>query len=248
MKGFKILQNSFKEERKVPIKRQPVYNFLKRTLDRADIQKQHIKDATEDFIHSFFLETGIKKIRMISLPGVTWQFEKSLRKRLAMYWQHRIKVSLIGCESDYKVFCLSASKMPGNEQESRNPFYSDNAGFYVVQNNKNMCHLLNADIFDVLNKQNSTGLKYDIAWFDTTNTVISIRKKIQNIGSQMSHVSVLIFTVLKGREHFSEHVDRVEYLSDCISPFGYKLMRRWEYFDTCPMLHLIFTRDANHAL
>lgn len=240
MEGFVTKVWSFKRDY-LPTKRaEPVYNFLRRTIDKQDTEKQKVKYLTENFIHKFFLERRTKKIKMLSLPGVTWDFERLLRRRLALNEKFRIKVAVTGCEMDYKVFRLSASNMPGKNKLQ--PYFSDNLGSYVVTNTKDMVYLLNADIFDVLAKENDKGVKYDCVWLDTTHTVISVGKKLRDFNERLSEESILIFTVLKGREHVRLETDRVDYLSNIVSPFGFNLARQFEYFDTCPMLHLIYTK------
>lgn len=249
-KGYSVLEWSYKKDYLPTKKREPVYRFIKRTVDKEDIEKQKIKQLTSDFIREFFISVGAKKIRLLSLPGVTWDFERSLRNRMsANRGQHRrherIKVSITGCESDYKLFRLSATRMPGHNQDTLKTFFSDNLGHYVVQNTHHMAYLLNADIFDVVNMKNDKGLKYDCIWFDTTNTVISITRKLGDISHIVSENSILIFTLLKGREHIRLGTDRTSYLTNYVSDMGYTLAHEIPYYDTCPMLHLIYQRKQS---
>lgn len=242
-KGFSVLEWSFKKDYQPTKKSEPVYNFLKRTMNKQDTEKQKTKHVTAKFIHDFFMKHNSTKIKLLCMPGITWDFEKNLRKRLRLYHKHhRIKLIVTGCELDYKIFCLSAAKMPGNEKDKRSPYFSDNLGAYVVTNLGNQTYLLNADIFDVISRPNNNGIKYDVVWFDTTNTVISIARKLNDFSTQMADNSILIFTVLKGREHVKFETNRTDFLSEKLLPMGYTLQKQIEYFDSSPMLHLIYAK------
>lgn len=241
-KGFRVLEWSFKKDYQPSIKREPVYNFLKRTINKEDVEKQLVKKLTVNFVWKFFRSIDARKIKLLSLPGVTWDFERQLKRKVGACQNYRTKVALTGCEVDYKVFCLSAAKIPGRVDHTLKPFFSDTAGCYIVHNSKHMTYLLNADIFEILKKRNHTGLNYNCVWFDTTHTVISVVKKLVDFNHMLADDCVLIFTVLKGREHIKFETNRTDYLTNHISSFGFELQHQKEYFDTCPMLHLIYTR------
>lgn len=245
-KGFRVLEYSFKRDYKPAEKRVPVYNFLKRTMYKEDEEKQKTKRVTINFIKKHFSALGYTKIKFLTLPGITWTFERMLRRELRM--DSRIKAIVTGCEIDYKVFCLSAAKMPGGQSSKLNPYFSNNLGHYVVTNSKDQVYLLNADIFDVIHRKNDKGIKYDCIWFDTTNTVISISRKLNDFSHLLSENAVLIFTVLKGREHLKFETNRTDFLTNCIAGMGFTLSKQIEYFDSCPMLHLIYQRNQNLPL
>src|SRR5580692_8894888 len=163
-------------------KRIPVYNFLRRTLNHETSNKDGVKRRMMNYIHDYFIESELKKIRTLTLPGITWDFEKSMRKRFGMFREHRIRVITFGCENDYKVFRISASKMPckGNDQSKLNPYYSDTIGYYVCNNMREQVYLLNIDIFDYLSLPNWNAEKLlNFIWFDTTHTVITIANRLK---------------------------------------------------------------------
>lgn len=241
-KGFKILEWSFKKDYVPTEKRIPVYNFLRRTMDKQDAEKQKAKDFTSDYIFNFFVSIKEKKVKLLTLPGLTWDFERRLKRRFGLNRRHRIRVAVTGCENDYKVFCLAAAKIPGRIDDKLQPYFSDNLGHYVVTNQHHQTYLLNADIFDVIKKTNDKGIKYNCVWFDTTNTVISVVNKLTNFNHALHDDCILIFTLFKGREHIKFETNRTDYLSNHLSPYGFKLSHQLEYFDTCPMIHLIYTR------
>src|SRR6185295_7163164 len=110
-KGYSVLEWSYKKDYLPTKKKEPVYRFINRTINKEDSEKQKIKKFTSDFIRDFFVSVGAKKIKLLSLPGVTWDFERELRNRMGANrgrknCRQRIKVSLTGCESDYKLFRL----------------------------------------------------------------------------------------------------------------------------------------------
>lgn len=241
-KGFRVLEWSFKKDYQPSVKREPVYNFLKRTLNKEDTEKQLVKRFTVNFVWKFFTGIKARKIKLLSLPGVTWDFERQLKRKAAACRDRGTKVTLTGCEMDYKVFRLSAAKIPGRVDHTLKPFFSDTAECYIVHNSKHMTYLLNADIFEVLKKRNDKGLNYNCVWFDTTHTVISVARKLTDFNHLLADECVLIFTVLKGREHIKFETNRTDFLTNHLAPFGFELQHQKEYFDTCPMLHLIYTR------
>lgn len=214
-------------------------------MDKEDTEKQKVKNFTIKFIQNHFINLQLNKIRILTLPGITWEFERMLRKKLATFKDFRIRTSVTGCENDYKVFCISATKMPGSTRGELKPFYSENLKHYVCINQKEMVHLVNMDIFDLITLHDPYKNKYDCIWFDTTNTVISIIKKLDGLKNCLSEHAIVVFTILKGREHFKFDTNRIDYLSDKLLEYGLNLVHTKEYFDTCAMLHLIYTKNAS---
>jgi len=215
-------------------------------MEKDTPQKDKIRRATLEYLHEFFLARKVKEIKFLTLPGTEWIFERAMRTRFHTYSQHRIITTITACERDYKVFTISAAKMPGSNRILA-PRFSDKLNHYVVTNHKEKVYLLHMDVFDLLSmfKDNIKDKRsvFDCIWLDSTNTVISIGRKIEGWENKLAPNAVVILTVLKGREHVKLETDRVTYISNILAKYDLKLVHQWEYFDTSPMLHLIFTKE-----
>lgn len=243
MEGFITIATKEKRKR-IPLKRQPVYSFLQRSLNGENYNKEIVKQDSMNFIQDFLMDKSEKIARFLTMPGVTWEWEKEIRSRFARRRSFRIRAVFHGCENDYKVFCLSAANMFGAKNGCFNPYFAEGVNAYVVTNVKEQVYLMNVDIFEFIsNATHKYDRKFNVIWLDTTNTVLSVFPKLKGLENVIDENCVFMLTVLKGREHFKFESGRVDYVTSFLKPFGFKLQREMPYFDTCPMLHLIYTRE-----
>ena len=240
MDGFTTIVTKEKRKR-IPLKMQPIYSFLQRSMTGQNVNKEDIKEQSASFIRDFFTENKMSVVRCLTMPGVSWEWERMLKLRLS-HSVPSIWVSVHGCEKDYKAFCLSAAHLPCGNDGTLRPQYSDFLKAYVVKNKPERVYLMNIDIFDLLTRNNPYPDKYHIIWFDTTGTVLSIFLRLKGLENWIGEKCVLMITVLKGREHWKFDSGRIDYVSKNLLPFGFTLAKQMSYFDTSPMLHLIYVK------
>lgn len=244
MEGFVTIVTKEKRKR-IPLKRQPVYSFLQRSLNRENSNKEIVKQDSINFIQDFLMDKSEKTARFLTMPGVTWDWEKEIRVRFGKRRSFRIRAVFHGCENDYKVFCLSAANMFGCNNGGRfNPYFAPNLNAYAVTNVKQQIYLMNIDIFDFISgATHKFDRKFNVIWLDTTNTVLSVFPRLKGLENIIADNCIFMLTVIKGREHWKFENGRINYVTSFLEPYGFKLQREMPYFDTCPMLHLIYTRE-----
>lgn len=191
---------------------------------------------------------GVKTVRLLTLPGAWWHFEKIA---LRNWSRDKIRLAIHACEINPAIFHIAATRMPQVDRRGlllkRCKEVSD---CHVVSNRRNAI-LLNCDIHRFIA---ATDKKFHMVWLDlmsqTTDTLVRTARRLNDIIEPHSAIAV---NVLQGRESNSVTMamgkrNRVQYWSDLIAEScpGMTLSHRWLYTDShaAMRLQLFFTRLA----
>lgn len=214
-----------------------IYEFAKRSKVNNTPEKDKIRNLTISYIHNFYIDNQISRARFLTLPSAWWRFEKLITERFYNFWHFRVKPSFVGCERDWNLFSMASVRMPKSNKILKQALNNE-MNCQVVANGSNYV-LFNTDIFNFMAH---TDKKFNCIWIDTQTPVSYILDKLPLINKVIMDQSLFILTVLKGREHIQLPTDRIECVTNAISDLGFTLAHSWEYFDTSPMLHLIYKK------
>jgi len=207
--------------------------------------KDTIRSNTIHEILNFITSNGITRQRFLTLPSAFWKFEKEIYSKLKQLEYSNCKFT--ACERDYQVFKIAATRMMRGNYTWQVKWIDD-LECEMVTNGKT-CKLFNIDVFKFLEGTDSNRLtkypdsvkeSYNIIWLDTMSPVSYLIDKLPSVLNYTPNgPSMIIITVLKGREHKSISGTRTEVISKCFP--GYNLVKSWEYMDSCPMLQLMYS-------
>lgn len=161
---------------------------------------------------------GRKGVRVLSLPGCWWHFEKALLGENGRKWTP----TFIGCEFDRRVFPLATLRMPHKPNGARPIRCKKMAelGDCDVISNSRDAILVNADIHQFIKVTNK---KFRLIWFDLMSmTTRKLLKSMKESLRVLEPECVLALNVLIGRESIDliadmrKFPDRAAFLADFV--------------------------------
>lgn len=206
---------------------------------------------TVKFVCSHFLKLGVDRVHFLTLPSAWWRFEGYITTR----FQEAVRrspelnepyIRFIGCERDWELYSLGCMHMPVRGKAPLKVKRHEELDCQVVTNSYNYV-FLNCDIFEYMRmvqpRKEPNDHKLDCIWLDTTVAITHVADKLKYLERVMNDNAVVILTVLKAREHKPIPLPREEYIESLMKPSGLQLIRKFEYNDSSPMLHLIYVKS-----
>lgn len=225
--------------------------FVKRTAEKDTPQKDQVRNETVKFIASHFINLKATSLQFLTLPSAWWRFEKYITTRFkeaARIFPERGKapyIRYIGCEREWTLFSLGCIHMPTDKRSLIKIKRHEELDCQLVTNSYDYV-FLNCDIFEYMrlikDRKEENDRKFDCIWLDTTVSITHIADKLQYLSNVIKDNSIVVLTVVKAREHVKIPLPRLEYIESLMKPLGLELIRKFEYKDSTPMLHLIYTK------
>lgn len=222
-----------------------ILNFVRANSTGLDTPaKDNVRTFTDNFIREFAIAHRMSELKILTLPSAWWRFEQNLRRRLKAA---EISLDIVGIEKSWKIFCMAAMNIPTSYRmgDMISQDLSEKHNCQVVHNG-NRCSILNLDIFDYMEK---TSNYFQCIWLDTNSPLTSFDERLHLVSRVIdpARPGVFAITFLKGRENRVIPKDRVRYVSSMISVADprMKLRAHFEYMDSSPMIHLIYSTDES---
>ena len=225
--------------------------FVKRTAEKETPQKDMVRMETVKFICSHLTKLGKDHLQFLTLPSAWWRFEGYITTRFkeaARRFPETVKetyIRFVGCEREWTLFQLGCLHMPTNQRSMIKVKRHEELDCQIVTNSYDYV-FFNCDIFEYMrvikDRKTEGDRKFDCIWLDTTVAITHIAEKLQHLSNVMNDNAVVVLTVVKAREHIKLPMPREEYIESLMKPLGLTLIRKFEYKDSTPMLHLIYTK------
>jgi hypothetical protein len=219
-----------------------IYNFVTASRTGGTPEKDVVRTETCRMAHDYFTERGAKLVRCLTLPSAWWKFERQLKK-LFFKSGSKIRTTFTCVERDWNLFCLASIKIPIRNKPLRQT-HDEGLNCQVVTNGSD-CNIIHADIFEYMGSD--PWKKFNFIWLDTQSPITSFDLKLHTVAGVLDYSKprMICITVLKARESRKLEQDRVKYITELLSRHipGIELFRSFEYMDSSPMLHLIFTAE-----
>lgn len=225
--------------------------FVKRTKEKETPQKDVVRRETVKYICDYFIGKKQDAVQFLTLPSAWWRFEGYIETRFREAARRDptipdVYTRFIGCERDWTLYTLGCVHMPRRGNAAIKVKRHEELDCQVVTNSYNYV-FFNCDIFDyiktVKERKAPDDHKCDCVWLDTTTAISHIDEKLKELPNILKEGSVVVLTVLKAREHKKLPLPREEYIESIMAPMGLKLIRKFEYMDSSPMLHLIYVKS-----
>lgn len=226
--------------------------FVKRTKEKDTPQKDVVRRETVKFICDHFIKLKKDSLQFLTLPSAWWRFEGYITTRFKEAFRRDPEnvvdpyIRFIGCERDWTLFSLGCIHMPTTSRSYIKVKTHEALDCQIVTNSYNYV-FFNCDIFEYMriieDRKEVDDRKFDCIWLDTTTAISHIDDKLQHISRVMKDDCVVVLTVLKAREHKKIPLPRLEYIESLMKPQGLELIRKFEYMDSSPMLHLIYVKS-----
>lgn len=204
--------------------------------------KDNVRTFTDNFIRDFALAHQMSEIKMLTLPSAWWRFETNIKRRLKAVG---ISVDIKGIEKSWKIFCMAAMNIPRSYKmgDMISQDLSEKHNCQVVHNG-NRCSIMHLDVFDYMEK---TSNYFQCIWLDTNSPATAFDQRLNLVSRVIDTHGPAVFaiTFLKGRENRVIPKNRVEYISSIIRKADprMRLKVHFEYMDSSPMIHLIYSTD-----
>jgi hypothetical protein len=230
--------------------------FVKRTKEKVTEQKDMVRRETVKFVCDYFLQKKSQSVHFLTLPSAWWRFEGYITTRFLEAVRRDPKlqnpyIRFIGCERDWTLFQLGCMHMPTRPRAPLKVKTHEMLDCQVVTNSYNYV-FLNCDIFEYMRvaeaRKRENDHKADCIWLDTTVAITHIDEKLKYLERIMNDEAVVILTVVKAREHKPIPLPRLEYIDSLMKPMGLELIRKFEYNDSTPMLHLIYVKSTTKSI
>lgn len=234
-------------------------NERRLALNLYDLPPEHAKQYTRDRLIRTIIETIKLKqkgqIKILTLPGAWWRFEKSLRHEIRAR-KRSWRASFLSFEKNIRLFQM-ASSMILVANKPLKVKYSEECNAYAVGNGRD-AFLVNGDVHDYLSKENHRDQRFRAIWLDLSSPYSEkIQKSISNIYEKWyvpNQSGVFAITVLCGRESLKiggkmrDYGDRIQWLvKDIQQLIGVKSLLlyalRHQTIKTT-MLHMVFKIEA----
>jgi len=225
--------------------------FVQRSKEKETPQKDMVRMETVKFISSHFIKLKAESLQFLTLPSAWWRFEQYITTRFqeaARRFPERGEapyIRYIGCEREWTLFQLGCIHMPTNKRSMIKVKRHEELDCQFVTNSYDYV-FFNCDIFDYMrvikDRKEEGDRKFDCIWLDTTVAITHIADKLQHLSNIMNDNAVVVLTVVKAREHIKLPLPRLEYIESLMKPLGLTLEKKFEYKDSTPMLHLIYTK------
>src|SRR5690606_12266527 len=99
-----------------------IYNFIQRSVTGETPAKDEARSFTVDYIMDNFLERGLTRPKLLTLPGMYWVFEKEMSNTIYSYLSDDKRPIMhpkyFGCERDWKAFMLASIQIPHGKYET----------------------------------------------------------------------------------------------------------------------------------
>lgn len=223
--------------------------FVARTKNKETPQKDKIRRETVKFICQELMSRGVNEFSFLTLPSAWWRFEINMSQemfRVAREVDANCElpyIRFVGCEREWALFQLGCAYMPTYKHSVLKVKRHDELNCQVVTNSYDYL-FFNCDIFEYIrvikDRKKEGDRKFDCIWLDTTTSVSHIGEKLTYLENVIKDGTIVVLTVIKGREHKKLPAPREEYISGLLKPIGLELINCFEYNDTTPMLHLIY--------
>lgn len=207
-------------------------------------------EVTKSFFQ-FFMENGISRPAMLTLPSAWWKFEKKMNERI-FKGRDKFKINrsvYVGCELDWKIFSLASIRIPLRGNRMIRQKLNEELNCQVVTNGDD--HLIiNTDIFDLMKSNGPSNdserkKRFHGIWLDLTQPVDRFYDKLINIGSAAQPACIVVITFLKGREVNGMHTNRTQVIDREMKLIGFAPTHSLEYNDGSPMIQLTYQRIVN---
>lgn len=224
--------------------------FVKRTKEKTTSEKDKLRIETVKFICDYFTSKGVTSLNFLTLPSAWWRFEKYIITRFrvaAKIDPTKINpyIKFIGCENDWVLYKLGCMWMPRTDISVMKVKTNNELNCQVVTNGYSHV-FFNCDIFQYMqlikDHKVKDDRKFDCIWLDTTTVITYIADKLQYLSNVLKDDSIVILTVIKGRETVKLPMERVEYINSLMAPLGLVLIKKHEYKDSSPMLQLMYQK------
>lgn len=149
----------------------------------------------------------------------------------------RIRPTFLSCERNWDLFCMASIRIPKRNQSVKQKL-NEELNCQIVTSKESA--VINCDVFDLMEMGNK---EFNCIWLDTQSPVSYLLDKLPFIANVIGDgPSIVILTVLKGREHIKLQSDRQTTIEQIITNAipTMRLAFKQEYFDTSPMLQMTF--------
>jgi hypothetical protein len=180
-----------------------------------------------------------KKINILTLPSVWWNFEKLLIYLNEQY-NLGVKIYFTACERENSLFPLVTDNMPR----------SKGVGIGIAWSFKKKLHfsstdvavVYNEDIFDYC-KDNPTE-KFDFVWLDLMCNINSMIYRLDDVKHITKRKSDLVVTFCRGRDGIETGMHN-KIVTDKFNEIGYSFVDVTAYTDTYPMSQIRVKKIKN---
>jgi hypothetical protein len=218
-------------------------------IEFARTTERDQKDAArQQIIDMFSLSVWPGRLRMLTMPGLDWRFERKLLGRREGNWMHKRapeRTYFTCVENDRALYYASVAKIPGVDTRGAKLTILQPPKFaeYGLKT-KFIGGYFFANMDDLMR---STGWTFDAAWLDYTGPMSVERLKLIESFYQRSVYNILIVTVLRARwtQAAVEAIERAGGHSEWLhAHLPGEVLHNLEYNDTVPMTQFAVRKIA----
>lgn len=174
-----------------------------------------------------------RKINILTLPSVWWNFEKLLFS-LNREEEFNVDITIVSCEKEHALFDCTAQRIPHTGL--------DRAYVQPTIAWTNHITLFKDDIFNVMWNYQLKKKKFDFIWLDLMCTSKTLANSLSmGIPDVLKVRGELVVTFLRARDDIE---DRTAYIESIFNDNGYKMKDSFLYNDISPMTQLTFVKNG----
>lgn len=202
--------------------------------------------ARQLVIDLFAFERWPYRLRMLTMPGLEWRFERKLLAERELGWTRRkgpVRTLFTGFENDRALYYASVTLMPGMpglELKRIKPY-----GFAEMGVKTPFASHFFANVDEAMKHDWPETASWDAVWLDYTGPLSTERLAIIRRFFDRHITSMLIVTALRARFNKAtvQAISRAGGHSEWVRKHIHgEVLHDIEYFDTVPMAQLAFRR------